>query len=117
MRLKKPTSCVQSGLHAAQVRVWIEQDRALCDGCVAPGIKCFVTDIGWSQQWRNFRAGRSYPLCFCERDARLKPAASGGYLTRDHWAAILSTSVAEYLGSDCQLSRSGGTAAPRSLAK
>src|SRR5713226_10130836 len=117
MRLKNRQAAFKADSTLRRVRVWIEQDRALCDRCVAPGIKCYVTDIGWSQQWRNFRAGRSYPLCFCERDARLKPAASGGYLTRDHWAAILSTSVAEYLGSDCQFSRSGGTAAPRSLAK
>ena len=70
MGLKKPTSCARSGLHAAQVCAWIEDNRALCDRQVHSTIKCYATGIGWSQQWRKFRKGESYSLCLCESAAR-----------------------------------------------
>lgn len=68
MRLKRPKSCVASGSHRAEVRIWIDKGKIQHDYNLDPNIECYVTDMNWDQQWRRFKKG-GYAICLCGRAA------------------------------------------------
>ncbi|MFZ3332711.1 MAG: hypothetical protein WA197_18900 [Candidatus Acidiferrales bacterium] len=64
--MRKPTSCINEGVHPARFRVWIKNGDPQS---VSSTFTCFVTMIDWDRRWRKFENGDE-PICVCEDAAR-----------------------------------------------